>query len=428
MASVKVLLYTSKTYKNGEHPVMIRIIKKGENAKYIFLEQTCKADQWDFKNNEPNIKFPNYRKARLLFSKKKNKINEIILDYELEGLDYTLSDVIQKYKAKPKKATVYQYLDEDIERLMKLDKIGTANTRKDLKRALSKFLNGEDINFPQIDHKFLKNFEDDFISRGVKETSISVYMRTLKAIYNRAIEDGYCKKEHYPFDKYKTSKLNTKTEKRALTKKQLDKIINCKKPIDKQIDYKKPETIKLKNAHNYFLFSYYNRGMNLIDIAKLKWDNIEENRLKYVRSKNGKRFNIELLDQALEILEYYKQNNSNKTDYIFPILTERQKTMKSIKDRVNKVNGEINDNLRKIGALAKIPGNITFYVARHSWASIMYRAGIPIPVISEALGHDDEKTTRIYLAELGNKVLDEANKQVLSNSSAINSVLNQELQ
>ena len=53
------------------------------------------------------------------------------------------------------------------------------------------------------------------------------------------------------------------------------------------------------------------------------------------------------------------------------------------------------------------------YVARHSWATAAQREGIPISVISEGLGHDNEKTTQIYLASIENSVVDKANRKIL---------------
>lgn len=67
----------------------------------------------------------------------------------------------------------------------------------------------------------------------------------------------------------------------------------------------------------------------------------------------------------------------------------------------------------KIGRMVECPIKLTFYVARHGWASIAKSQNVPVPVISEALGHDSEDTTRIYLALLDSSVVDKANSKVI---------------
>ena len=73
----------------------------------------------------------------------------------------------------------------------------------------------------------------------------------------------------------------------------------------------------------------------------------------------------------------------------------------------------VNDKLKKLGKLLELPIPLTSYVARHSWASIAKSKNIPISIISEAMGHDSETTTRIYLASLDTSVVDKANSLIL---------------
>ena len=154
--------------------------------------------------------------------------------------------------------------------------------------------------------------------------------------------------------------------------------------------------------------------INFIDIAFLKWKDIKKNRLVYTRQKTKELFNMELLDPANEILEHYKNlYYINQETYIFPILSERHTTPNMLHNRKEKMIRKINKDLKEIAILTGIESELTTYVARHSYATILKKSGIATAIISEAMGHDSEKTTKIYLESFENNVFDEASKFLL---------------
>ncbi|RYF83063.1 MAG: site-specific integrase, partial [Chitinophagaceae bacterium] len=171
---------------------------------------------------------------------------------------------------------------------------------------------------------------------------------------------------------------------------------------------------ELVDAKNLFLFSYYCRGMNFTDMALLRWQDIHEERLSYVRQKTKERFSIGLLPPALAILHYYKeQNKVENSSYVFPVLRERHKTPAAIYNRKVKMLRKINSELKTIASLCGVEAQLTTYVARHSFATILKRQGVNTSLISEMLGHDSEKTTQVYLDSFESKVLDEVSKALL---------------
>ena len=172
---------------------------------------------------------------------------------------------------------------------------------------------------------------------------------------------------------------------------------------------------KLIISKDIFLFSYYNRGINFKDIALLQWSDIKEGRMIYSRAKTGKAYNIGLLKPAIVILNKYKKiTGGKKDDYVFPILNkEKHITAQQIHNRIKKTTKIINSDLKEIAKLCKINFNLTTYVARHSYATIMKRSGISTSLISESLGHKSEKTTQVYLDRFENLILDEASKVIL---------------
>lgn len=405
MASTKIILYTSKTLKNGEHPIMIRLIVD-RKIKYIYLGYSTTPNMWDDAQKLLLKGYDNFKKTNFIIHKKKSELDGIILDFESEGKSYTVDDIEKKFLNSIEKISVFKYCQEIIDRLEKTNRIGDATVKKDLLRSLKKFTNNKDIAFSEINYSFLLKYEEDFLQRGVSENSISVYMRTLRAIINLAIKEGRCNENDYAFNTYKVSKLNNETKKRAISKEEMLRIINFDAEYGSSLWHSK----------NYFLFSFYNIGMNFRDLAQLKWSNILYNRIMYKRSKNGKNFDIKIQPRTQELLDFYSKGNENIDDYIFPILNpEIHKTPQSIVDRIKKINKRVNKDLKEIAKSVGIQAtqSITHYVARHSWASIQKQNGVGTSVISESMGHDSEKTTSIYLQSFMNDVLDEANENLI---------------
>jgi site-specific recombinase XerD len=403
MASVKVFLKKNKANALGEFPIVIRVIKD-RKPKYIFTGRYCLPELWDDKDNCPKKKHPEKYELEVFLDIKKHQANSLMLNLETENSNFTSESFKSILKVTTQKVSVFNFFDNTIENFKKAGKIGNARIYSDSKRALLKYRNGKDLNFNDIDLSFLKKFEQHFKERGVTGNSISVYMRTLRSLYNMAITEKCAKLENYPFKEYKVSSLFSETEKRALTKAQIMDIVKLKLPKDS----------KLINAKNIFLFSYYNRGINFIDMAYLQWNNMQSGRITYIRAKTGKKFNIAISEASLKIINYYKSTNLQNikpTDYIFPILNvEKHLTLSQKDNRIKKMNKMINKDLKEIAELAKIDFNLTTYVARHSYATVLKRSGVSTSIISEALGHDSEKTTQIYLDSFDNAVIDEADK------------------
>jgi integrase len=397
MASVRVLLYTQKTLKNGEHPIVIQLIKDRKVKKITI--GSCLPELWNFKQQLPKQRHPQYRELEILIEKKISEAKSMLFSLTSEKQNFTLNDFEKKFTSKSDYKTVFQYLDELVENLVKAKKIGNAKVYKELKRIIFRFRNGKDLDFTDVDVIFLKKLEQDCRERNMTEVAISNYFRTLRALFNRAIEDRIAKKVDYPFEEFKVSKFNTATEKRAITNDDIQKIINLELSIES----------KLYDTQQIFIFSYYTWGMNLADISILEWTNLTNDLLKYERAKNGRLYSIQLIPKAIRIIEHYRQFRYD--DYIFPILyKKRHQTPISKHNRFKKVNREINKNLKEIALLAGIDTDITFYVARHTFATVLKRKGVSTAIISEMMGHNSEKTTQIYLDSFENQTLYDASK------------------
>ena len=172
----------------------------------------------------------------------------------------------------------------------------------------------------------------------------------------------------------------------------------------------------MSDCHKIFMFSYFNQGMNYIDIAKLRWSNISKaGIMEYSRQKTGCRFAIQLGEQSLKILEGYRKiSGYGSNNYIFPILDKTVHiTPTQIQNRLLRVIKQVNINMKKIGKELEIETPITTYVARHTYATVLKRSSVSTSIISNALGHESESITQTYLDNFDSNVFFEANKFLL---------------
>ncbi|PKP21671.1 MAG: recombinase [Bacteroidetes bacterium HGW-Bacteroidetes-21] len=406
MSSIKIQLYTSKTLKNGEHPIMLRIIKD-RRPKYVSMGISCSKELWDDTNNLPKRKHPLYKEIIMMLEKKRSDALKTVYAMETKDDGYS-SEEVQKKIIKKKRsgsASVFNYFDETITRLKNTGRVGYAEVFTNTKNSLKTFRKNRDFLFTDITYSFLVHYEESFLERGVQLNSIFVFMRTFKTLINNAKKDEIVSESFNPFKDFSFSKYRRiKTKKRTISKDDI-----------KKIEAKKLESgSSLLHSRNIFLFSYYCRGITFIDIANLKWSNIQNNRLIYTRKKTNELFNMAILEPAQKILKFYKsKNKDNGNPYIFPILNETHDTDSSKDNRIKKIITRTNKDLKAIAKLAEVNEHITTYVARHTYATVLKKSGISTSLISEMMGHDSEKTTQIYLDSFENSVLDEANKSIL---------------
>lgn len=362
---------------------------------------SCKDGE--FENQEFKAKSPNYRKRNQLLAKLKSRAYEIVNDFQLKEEDYTLKDFESKFRGdkKPVEQNVLDFFDKIIDENERTGKIGNARVYKETRTSLFSFAeNG--LTFKSITPAFLEEYEVYMRSKGNKNGGISIKMRTLKALFNKAIYRDLVSRDLYPFNTYKTSKLKSTTTKRALS---LDEF---KRFRDLDIS-KHPQ---LLTTYHLFMFSFYTRGMNFVDMMKLDWRSVQNGKIKYVRTKTKKRFIIKILPPVQEILTYYKSLEL-PTSYVFPLLLEDNLSPTQIANRKKKTLRKFNKDLKEIASLVNIETNLTSYVSRHSYATILKHRGVATDVICESMGHGSIEVTQAYLKEFENEVIDDANDALL---------------
>lgn len=402
--SVSVICYKSKTFSNGEHPIMLRISKAGKR-KYQSLGISVKPEYWDFGKNEPNIKCPNRNIIQKIILDKKLEYQKKILELNAEQKEYTASSLLENLEATYFPKTILDFYHELIDNFKKNGNTGNQSIYTNSLHSLLSFTHHKlNILFSDINVTWLENYENWLRKNKNKDTTISLLFRTLRSAYNKAIKAKATSNKFYPFKDFSVSKFNTITKKRAIDKEHILKIINTDSsnfPYIKQF------------AYDIFKFSYLCAGISFVDIANLTKDNIQNGKLIYTRQKTHHEIRVLICKQAMEIIKKYDYHYS-KSGYLFPIFSMQiHKTPQQKMNRVHKVRSQINKELKSIAAEIGINEHLTTYVARHSFATVLKRSGVNIELISELMGHADISTTKIYLDSFENEQVDAAMKNLL---------------
>jgi integrase len=401
---------------------------------------SCVLSFREWNEKEQSIVFadnlPSKRKKELTAIKSKLKkylkdVHEAIGILELRG-DYTSQELVCCFRERRNGQLFCAYIHRKAEILRQEKRFGTAHAYRYAAVSFLKFLNGEDIHIKKITAALMVDYEHYLLSSGRSKNTVSCYMRSLRATYNRAIRENVFvvkKTNENPFSNVFTG--NAGTKKRAIDRESISRLAEVELAEVKQNHGELSEVTGSMSSpafsRDLFLFSFYTQGMCFSDMVNLKKENIKNGFIRYERKKTGQQITIELEDCMKAIIERYASSGS---DFIFPILKD-SKDSKDIKDiNVPNVPNVLNDyenwkqtgaalatcnkNLRKLAGLAGINEHLTSYVARHSWASIASQENIPIATISRGLGHESEKTTRIYISQTDYSDVGRANRQILS--------------
>ena len=386
--TINVVCYKSKVLKNNESPLMLRICKDGKR-KYESIGISILPSLWDFKQNKPTRKCPNKEYIERLIAEKVKVYTDKVIEFKSQEKEFTATSLMEKVNKPVKRKTVQEVFNQYIQELESANRLRYADMYKCTMHSLIKFNKHLDIPFSDMDTIWLKRYEVWLQSQGLAINTLGTRFRHLRVIYNFAIEEKIVKSEYYPFNSFKVSKLSQTTAKRSIQKGEILSVLN----------YQGQTPLECL-AIDLFTFSYLAAGINFGDIARLTKDNILENRLIYIRKKTQKQIKVSLQEQAIKLIQKYSMPDN---PYLFPILSNFHKTEQQ----------KVNKSLKEIGERLNIPIDLTTYVARHSFATVLKRSGVNTSLICEALGHSSERVTQIYLDSFGNDQMEDAMKNLL---------------
>mgnify|MGYP000262991364 FL=1 len=396
--TISVVCYKSKVLKNSESPLMLRICKDGKR-KYESLGISILPSLWDFKQNKPTRKCPNKEYIERLIAEKVKVYTDKVIEFKSQEKEFTATSLMEKVNKPVKRKTVQEVFNQYIQELESANRLRYADMYKCTMHSLIKFNKHLDIPFSDMDTIWLKRYEVWLQSQGLAINTLGTRFRHLRVIYNFAIEEKIVKSEYYPFNSFKVSKLSQITAKRSIQKDEILSVLNYQ-----------GQTLLECLAIDLFTFSYLAAGINFGDIARLTKDNILENRLIYIRKKTQKQIKVSLQEQAIKLIQKYSMPDN---PYLFPILSNFHKTEQQKVNRIHKIIAKVNKSLKEIGERLNIPIDLTTYVARHSFATVLKRSGVNTSLICEALGHSSERVTQIYLDSFGNDQMEDAMKNLL---------------
>ncbi len=401
MASIKVKFRPSTVA--GKEGVLYYQVIHNRIARQISTGYKLYPDEWDFQTLRPVIAVETTEERALYLTALQNRITDdierlrnIIGQLEHSGTSYQSDKIVEIYLAPSKESGFLSFARHLISQLKQIGKVRTAETYSTAINSFIRFRSGGgDISFDEVDANLMAAYEMYLKSIGVCPNTSSYYMRNLRAIYNRAVDKGLITQRN-PFKHVYTG--ISKTVKRAVSAKVIREIRDLDLVSDPIMDY----------ARDMFMFSFYTRGMSFIDMAYLRKKNLQNGILSYRRQKTNQQLFIKWEKPMQDIIDKY---DTTDTPYLLPILKnvgidERQQYQNAIH--------LINNKLKKIGKQLGLNIPLTTYVARHGWASIAKSKNIAMSTISEAMGHDSETTTRIYLASLDKSVVDNANNLILA--------------
>ena len=305
--------------------------------------------------------------------------------------NYSVKELADLYTGNSFNGYLLTFIDYIIKSLREDNRLKTASIYSTVKSSFSRFNSGEDILIDSIDNLLIMRYETYLKNTGLRKNSISCYIRALRSIYNQAVKRGLSAQKN-PF---KGAYMGVdKTVKRAVDE---DVIIRLR-----NMDLSGYKTLEL--ARDLFMFSFYMRGISFVDMANLRKSNIKSGYIVYARSKTGQVLTVKIEACIQEIITQYQMQTTG--DYLLPVYTLQNSNHTSQLRIYNK-------RLKRISGMLGLEKTLTSYVTRHSWATKALQKGVPVEVISESMGHENESTTRIYLASLGQSVVDKANADVI---------------
>ena len=263
-----VVCYRSKLLADGTSPIMLRLTKDGKR-KYISLHLSANQSQWDFKKNQPKRNCPDREAILSVIERKSKQYREQITQFKAEGKDYTLETLVQRVENPVRQMNFGDYLEHCVEVLKAENRYGYARNLDELRASILHFRKTLDFYFSDIDLRWLRGYELYLRGRSNKPNTIGIRMRALRMLYNRAITDKIVKRDNYPFSDFKVSEFHEQTMKRAISKEDIKRII--------ELDLRTVTTFHspyLSLGRDLFLFSYLSCGINLTDMARMRYCDI----------------------------------------------------------------------------------------------------------------------------------------------------------
>ena len=395
--SIYLFLDTRRAKANGLFPVKLMVylpeIKKQKTYRTIFDMSEQDFDRvWNSKKSKKE-----YQEQWRKMSEVQNHAIDVAA--QLKVFSFEQFEKRLHYKSGSREDIICHY-QEKIASMRENHQFGNASNYQLSLKSLLGFVQhrtgrkATKLLFGEITKDWLQKYESDMLNRlNRSRTTVSMYLRTLRTICNKAIRQGDISTEIYPFGRNQYQMPAVRNVKKALRKEDLRILMDAKAGTPQQ-----------EKARDFWFFSYACNGINLIDIALLRWENLQGSTLTFYRAKtvNTSKSDLKpvistLNDYSAGIIEKYGSKHRNPKNLIFDIISdEMSKEQQYFK--IKNFTRFVNQNLKKLAEGAGLPTEISSYWARHSFATNAIRMGISMEMVSEAIGHSNIRTTQGYFA------------------------------
>ena len=393
MATVKVKLRPSSV--ESKAGVIYYQITHNRKTQQITTKLRVHPTDWNAYEEKLAQSAPNRSIIQNRIDSDVTLLRRVILDLDGCDVDYSVSDIINRYKSPQSHILVLDYMRTQVEQLRATNRLGTAKNYEKTMCSFGEFLGDVRLPLSALTEQVVTDYNSFLIQRGLVRNSVSFYMRVLRAIYNKAVRQKLIEQQH-PFTEVYTG--IDRTRKRAVSESIIAQLHRLK------LEAGTP----LALCRDMFIFSYCTRGMAFVDIAYLKKENIQNGVICYARRKTGQLLSVRIEPSIQRIIDRYANSDS---PYVFPILNSLDAN-----EAYEQYQVALNTHNRLLGRLSEMLGcgcKLTSYTSRHSWATAARNHNVPISVISQGMGHTSEQTTQIYLTMLENSVIDDANKGII---------------
>ena len=391
---VKLLLDKRITNKEGRHPVKIRVTYKSKQRYYTVLNNLKRGFSYtptEFENvMNPNSRREN-RDARITINTEKERAEEIIKNIPV----FSFEEFSKRFTDKSGNKDVFSYFNNYITDLKEHDRIKYAVTYETTLKALKDYYKKDKLVFNDLTVKFLKDFESN-LKKKKTVTTIAIHMRNIRRIFNLAIKKNDAKAELYPFGDEDSDLYQIKEERKR--KKSIQK-----QEIKKIYDYRPLENSPEQFYKDIWMFQYLCNGINLGDVFRLKYKNIDDDginfkRKKSERSKSLKDIYAPWLPETKEIIKRWGTTPPLSNNYVFDILNDKMTEDEKVK-KINIEASKLRKGIKKIAAKVGIKNHVNNQTARHSFANVQRDAEAPLSLIQDSMGHKSATTTEIYVSD-----------------------------
>lgn len=377
----------TKPRKDGKFAVFLRVTFDRKPKNYqtgVYLTED------EFKLVHADRKKEPYKSIGLKLNDFENKAREII-----EEIPFFSFEAFEKkyYSNRGARDSVKYAFEKKIEELSENEQIGTAESYKTAMNSICNFF--PDARFVDITPIKLEKYERTMLSNNKSVSTIGIYLRPLRAIYNSAIKDGYITKDLYPFGVGKYEIPTSKNVKKAL--KMVD--------IENLFYHSLEEGSMMEKARDMWLFIYLANGINVKDLCLLQYKNISDNTIQFYRAKTLRTKKIKekivilITDEIKTIIEKWGNKDKNPENYIFPVLTKGL-SITEIRGKTKQFTKMLNSYTKELGEDLGFKMKLTSYSARHSFASVLANSNKPLDFIRTSLGQSDLKTTISYIKSI----------------------------